>query len=414
MYAFSQHSPSPDEFADLVADSLLKRGAFSGEFLFDRTKFALLIKNSDPGGERKICLSQLYREYCAGDVVTRQKILMSASSRSNIQKVQEPVRQSAQSNPEIVTRWSVELRQLSNLGRGTGLHGEVGSELKHEIFADHFAVSFSDSEHSNLEMEQIPSIELLSAQAIEKLAPANERWFESLNHDYTGEVVLHMSTSRDRFETTRRPFSKEIELLPVSGERLVFIINPTYLIVTGSDCERGLMYAHAELKLASEEASSYRSYPPVPLLLRDGEYYRYSIPRSSLWHKSFRELELRYLNDTYRKQKQTLDDDILWREAGYELSDYDLSRNERGVLLSTCRVNARALPVLVPSTDYICMFHRDGLAASATMDRVRLICPALLQETGFYPTRYLMSKMAQRSRFSGYRSRRISPLRVGI
>ncbi len=208
MYAFSQHSPSPDEFADLVADSLLKRGAFSGEFLFDRSKFALLIKDSDPGSERKICLSQLYREYCAGDVVTRQKILISASSRSNVEKVQEPVRQSARSNPEIVTRWSVELRQLSNLGRGTSFHSAVGSQLKHEIFAEHFAVSFSDSEHSRLQMEKVPSSDLLSAQAIEKPAPANEPWFESLNHDDTGEVVLHMSTGRDRFDGTHTVFER--------------------------------------------------------------------------------------------------------------------------------------------------------------------------------------------------------------
>ena len=395
MYSFSLHSPTPDEFAELVADSLVKRGAFSGEFLFDRDRFALLIKDLNETSERKICLSQLYSEYCAADVVTRQKVLMSASTRGDIQVDPEPVERAVKFNPEIVTRWSVEQRQLAHLSSGAGRH----SGPNHEIFAGHFAILFSDNDDDALKSEQTLAPGALSAddalcrreltEAIETLLPGSNPSFESLVHEDTGEVVLHMSICRDRFETARTLYSKEIELLPVRGDRLVFIINPNYLIVTGSECERGLMYAHSELKLASEESSPY---PPIALLLQGGQYCKYDIPIASLWHKLFRESELKYYSDIYSQQKETLESDALWCEAGFKMLEFDVTRNKRGVLSSKCEIHSRELPCLVPSTEYVQLFDRGGLAASASMDRVRLICPELMQETGFYPTRFLMSK----------------------
>jgi hypothetical protein len=394
MYAFSPHSPTPEEFAELVAESLVNRGSAKSQLIFDRSGFALLIKDTLGRANKEIFLSNLYREYCEGDVITREKVLLSAASAGTSAAV-DSEELKARLLPQVKARWTVERMRLQNEGKRSGGRGERWV-VPHGVIAEHFAVLLTtDAGDSG---NYLTSIQLLRSQitfqqavdrAVDNLAERTSSQFESLVHADTDEVILHTTTWKDGLDAARILFASNIEALPVRGEHLIFLINPNYMLVTGTLSERGLMYAYSELRQANKERPGF---PPFAVLLRDGVYSRYRVPATSLWHHFFHEMELRYFSGVCKEQKDFLQSESTFLLPGCKLLDYELAKNDQGRMFSYCVVYDRSLPALLPPSDYIYLQNKNGRAASGSFERVRRIFPQLFESTGFYPTRYLLTR----------------------
>lgn len=412
MQTFSPHSPTPDEFAELVAESLLHRGS-AGKLLFDRQGFALLVKDALGRPNKQIFLSNFYREYCSRDVKNREKVLLRASNNSSAGAWHLGAVQS-RLLPQVKDRWSVEKMRLEQTcgmaGKavpqpsidGTVL-AERSAELQstqnaidfpHGVIAEHFASLLTiDMPESAIYLtsEHLARASMTFQQAVDKavqnLAVRTKFQFESLSHADTDEVILHSTTWKDEYDAARILFSHNIEKLPVKGDHLVFLVNQNYMLVTGTESERGLMYAYSELRAAQSAA---RAFPPFPILLRDGEYSRYRVPKTSLWHNFFREMELRYQSNVCRWQKDLLEKQFNQLVIGSHVVDFELAKNNQGKMFSYCAVYEKAIPALLPETDIVYFQNKNGRAASCKFGRLKKMLPDLFEETEFYPSRSLM------------------------
>jgi hypothetical protein len=409
MFSFSPHSPTPDEFAELVAESLINRGSASGQLVFDRRGFALLVKGPQGQANRQIFLNNFYRDYCLSDVQKREEILLRASKVADEPTNTTDVRKEC-FVAHVQDRWSVEKLRLASLQIGVpDAPSGRRSNSPYMVLADHFAISVShESDNPAVDFAgsvvDHASLDDAITAATENLRRKPPLVFESLIHADTDEMILHSSTSNEEDHVARVLLSKQIESLAVPGQHLIFLINPNYILVTGTRSERGLMYAYSELRPAQTQP---RAMPPFPILLEGGRYSRYRIPKDSLWHFFFREIELRYFSNICRAQQELLQTKFNHLIQGSQLAEYELARDDDGRLFSYCAVNERAMPVLIPKTDYVYFQNRNGRAASSSLQRLLTESPGIFQETDFYPARYLMAQFPDSAQLSqiGYDAR---------
>jgi len=393
MFSYSPHSPTPDEFAELVAESMINHGSASGQLVFDRRGFALLVKGPQGQANKQIYLNNFYRDYCLSDGQKREEILLRASTVDD-----EPVNTTDANKKCLVAhiqdRWSAEKLRLASLKLGVP-STPLGrrSSAPYMVLADHFAISVSHESDNPLvdftaSVIDDASLDDAVASATENLRRKPPLQFESVIQGDSDEQILHASISSETDHIARILQAKQIESLTVPGKHLIFLINQGYILVTGTSSEQGLMYAYSQLRPAQTQP---RPLPPIPILLERGRYSRYRIPRESLWHFFFREMELRYLCNICKSQQEILQSKFSHLIQGNQLADFELARDDDGKLFSYCAVTER-MPALIPKTDCVYFQNRNGRAASASLKRLFEDWPGLFQETDFYPPRYLMTQ----------------------
>jgi hypothetical protein len=388
-------SISPDEFAELVAESLINTGTYGTQLKFDRQQFALFVKDAHGQPLRQIALKRLYYEYCCSDQFSKEQILLRALGNATGATAQSEALQ-AKMLPFVRDRWSVEKMRLDALVSETNFDASTGA-FPHKTIAEHFAfiIALNTSDGMVcLTPEHLRDTGLTFEQAwqrsIENVRHSGKVQFQTLAHADTEDVVLHSAPTRAGLDVARALLLHQVDTLPVCGDHLLFLVNRNNMLVTGSTSERGLMYAYSELRAAQKQT---QAMPPFPIMVKAGEFAGYRVPETSLWRHFFRDMELRYLCNTYTHQKELLAQPrFASLTSGMPLLSFELAKNDNGKLFSYCDVIDRSMPMLLPKTDFVYFHNASGRAAAASFDTVVQAVPELLTKTEFYPQRLMLPK----------------------
>lgn len=374
---------SPEQFAQMVAERLRKRIA-SAHVEYGASRFELFVKGDRGQLIGKVFLGNFYREFLESDLHGQELIMLRAC-----QVIEAPdlagIDFESRLYPQIKDRWSIEKARLSSV------------HLPYVELSEHAAlllaydlperISYVGSEQ--LENWQL-SFDMALHNASANLYSRTTFEFEQVFDENTGALLFAVSPWRDHYDCGRFVFASEILKLPVQGEHVVFLISPSYMFITGSESDRGLLFALSELRANKADP---HALPPFPVLLNRDGYKPFEISPDNSLHHLFEEAQAAYLKGVYADQRQCLFGQFNRLVPGLYICQYDVVPDGYRVGVRTSAViDQRRLPCLVPQVSQVHFRSGEGPASSASFAAFLSVMADAIQTTDLYPALYRLNR----------------------
>lgn len=430
------YAPSPEQFAQTVAEAYVNGRELEGDVVFDREKFQLIIKDAAGRISEQIFLGHFFNEYCAADPAGRELILARATGQpAHAQRSKEDYL--SRLVPQIKDRWSVEKLRMSLAGKETRptasppvtqVSGQtqqkpsgeiakptgkgassVANDLPHLAVSEHLSVLAAydlPQQIAYASRNQLADLGLTFEQAL-ALAKANLSRYTKTPFDFqvkkdseSNAVLAYESAWQDNYDAARMLCSNEILSLAVEGEHVLFPLSVNRLLVTGSKNTRGLAYA---LSAMTEAQKGERPLPPFALVLRADGLHKFQVRTDSPLGAMFRELEATYLFNLHAWQRQLLQEDYTIMVEGIQVAKYDLVTDaQTGRLLSSTTIECELAPVLVPEVDLVSFIAASGKVYKLSWVQFTQATGQSLVKTPHYPHRYQLEQLPAESELASW------------
>ncbi len=391
--------PSQEDFANIVADYFFSRNEkIEGELKLDRRQYSFVISDGQGRVVCQVLLTNYYNEYCREiNPVNREEILMRATNglirRSNL-SLREIETIKSRLLIQVKDRWSIEMWRLKlKMGVGGGKSSNV--EIPHAVVAEHFALLatydmpeqmmyVTSSQLDEWGLEYLECFEQGCANLFER----TQFDFESFMDTSTNESLIHKSMWQDEYDSARIVFSDNLMTLPVSGERLIVLHNNNLMTVSGTDSQAGIAFLMMTME---EESKKPRSLPPVPILMRDGVFSSYRVPRQKPLLRFLETKHLDYVQQVYAWQRQALEGEFNQLVAGWRVIPLQADTSNKAKWPFThCSITSGRMPALVPKADIVYFGPSHKPQASLRWDAFVKAFAPLLEETDHYPELHLL------------------------
>jgi hypothetical protein len=202
---------------------------------------------------------------------------------------------------------------------------------------------------------------------------------------------VYVAPWSDCYDPARALLPARMTGLDVAGDRVAFMPNWNHLLVTGADDAAGLAGALAFARRVVDEEA--RGMSALPLVLRDGEWIDFELPRGHALEPALREARVMELSRVYSDQTEQLR--RYHERAGIDVfvAAYTGVRRAEGGDYSSYCVWSKGIASLLPRTETVSFFDGDtgengSVVAQVDWDLVRLHCGDLLQPTDWAQQRF--------------------------
>jgi hypothetical protein len=295
-------------------------------------------------------------------------------------------------------RWHLEKANRRLQRKAVAGHAAADS-LPFGTWADHYAyylvASSQQSDQSNAVLQADLdrwgiSFEEACKDAFARLYAATSLDFASLI-SAKNEYELHESTWENGDHAARLNFPALAEL-PVPGERLIFPLSRSKMIVVGSDSIAGMASVIDKLAEFREEDA----LPPLALVKTGNNFAAWQGPVNHPYHSSLKNFSDSYLSKIYAEQY-----DILIAECGCDpelfIAKFMLSEDRRKFLRSQATIIDGVDATSLPKTDYVVFArpapheHQIAILGAMAWDVMLAMLPGRLTRIDCYPERYLLN-----------------------
>lgn len=386
-----------DEFAAIVAKRIEIPATNTLEF--DKENFALVLKDSAGTAVLTYNLGNFYAYY--QDEPEKLEFFISGISQMNSSEVDwtsyEKV--SPLLMPAIRDRAMHEL-YWSELARD---HGDAAGALYLKAMCDVFALF--PVVDVGLSQARIPSgsfdewsvsLDVVSEQAQQNLlARTTEFKFSAIREEGTETPSAYQSAWGDDYDAFRA-LLYDWSVLEVKGERLFLLLNPSIVLVWGSQDSFGTEYVLGELDVAQDPARAHiRPLPPFALYRRDEAMAIYNPDpvTEPVLYKALKLHQAKYFIQAYERQKnflESLPDD---KNEALFIASYVALQSKESQTASICSWT-EGVDSLLPKVDFIHFIKLDAdgangsIVARARWDDAVAILPDQLEQKKYFPYRY--------------------------
>jgi hypothetical protein len=202
---------------------------------------------------------------------------------------------------------------------------------------------------------------------------------------------VYVAPWSDCYDPARALLPARMSGLDVQGDRVAFMPNWNNLLVTGADDVAGLAGALAFARRVVEEEP--RGMSALPLVLADGEWIDFELPRGHALEPALREARVMELSRIYSDQTEQLRRHHDTAGIDVFVAAYTgVRRAEDGDYSSYC-VWSKDVVTLLPRTETVSFFDADAgengaVVAQVDWDLMRLHCSGLLQPTDWSQQRF--------------------------
>lgn len=379
--------PSRKSFAAMVMRELETQGA--GPLRFNETTFAVEI-----GGGR-LYLQNFYARFAAARTGDRYGIAVETARQWIARPAGKPrtfEEARAMLRPSVRSRAYYDASNLKMEAEGIPHRiepfGTLGAHLALGLVLD-----FPDS------IELVSSGDLQSWNATygeafeiakDNLRDASIRSFESRNG-------LYVSTWDDAYDATRILLPEFIKPLQVRGSHVALLPHRNLLLVAGSEDPAALM---AMADVARETLGQPQPISAFPLLLLDGEWTDWQIPRDHPAGNAFRLLQIQRLAEDYDEQQNLLRGAALRRGEDLFVASFQAMRRKDTAELITLTSWTEGTTALLPEAGEIAFVKLPDAVRRVRWQEVMRVAPELLEPTDHYPPRWKVTAFPTESQLA--------------
>jgi hypothetical protein len=256
-------SDARTDFANLFLDALRSARGDGSSYRYDAERFLVEVKSGD-GQADLLFLANAFAEHQALPAEERPRALrkwltVPRPSEASLDQIK------ASLMPRVRLRSAFSMASL----QGELLAGGELQPTPHRVFGEHYAFAVCQDQEEMVmdlgaaEFERYGvSFDELADIALENLRKKTPtaRFVEQ-------EPGVHVSRWRDTYDVTRVLLPEVIASLAVKGDPLAFLVEPAFLVVTGTEDVEGIALA---VKVALEGMNHPRFMAHVPLRLGAG------------------------------------------------------------------------------------------------------------------------------------------------
>ena len=386
-----------EEFAAVVAKRIEVPPTNSLEF--DKDNFSLVLKDSAGTAVLTYNLGNFYAHY--QDEPEKLEFFISGISQMNSSEVDwtsyEKV--SPLLMPAIRDRAMYEL-SWAELARD---HGEAAGALVHTVVCD--VLSLFPIVDVGLSQARIPSSqydqwlvsfdEVFSSAQQNLLDKTTEYKFSVISDDGSDKSSVYQSAWGDDYDAFRA-LTNDWAMLEVQGERLFLLLNPSIVLVWGSQDSFGCEYVLRQLDFAQDPASAHiRPLPPFALYRRDGAMAIYNPDPATepVLYKALKLHQAKYFIQAYERQKNFLESLPEDKNEVLFIASYVALQSKESQIASVCSWT-EGVDSLLPKVDFINFIKLDAdgvngsIVGCARWDDAVAILPGQIEQKKYFPYRY--------------------------
>lgn len=366
---------------------------------FDKENFALVLRDSAGTAVLTYNLENFYAFYSDDpekfeEIIAKiQQLNFSDLDWSDYDKIAPLLM------PAIRDRATYEL-SWAELARD---HGEAAGALVHAVLCD--VLSLFPIVDVGLSQARIPSSQydqwLVSFDEVFECAQQNlldkttEYKFSVISEDGSDTPSVYQSAWGDDYDAFRA-LTNDWAMFEVKGERLFLLLNPSIVLVWGSQDSFGCEYVLRQLDIAQDPENAHiRPLPPFALCRRDGAMaiYKPDPATETVLYKALKLHQAKYFIQSYVRQKNFLESLPEVEDEGILVSDYIAVQSKDSQVASICSWT-EGVDSLLPKSDFITFIKLDAdgangdIVARARWDDAAAILPGQLEQKKYFPFRY--------------------------
>jgi|AGTN01.1.fsa_nt_gi Protein of unknown function (DUF1444). len=378
----------PEEFAESVATHLVEL-QFDGSLQFDRQGFALVLQSGTGNPLQTINLSSFYSDY-SQDPNNLQEILKKIASLtrgtpdvSDYESIAPYLMLNVFDRSQVMFDWH-KIRRDHGSAAGTPVLIEIAGGLVLGPVID-TGNSLVHVTSTQLNMWSRTAGEVFD-RASRNLSGSTEHWrFESVVDSVRDMPEYHQSLWNDGYDAARIAHEHIfLEGLPVKGEKLVFLVGASKLLVTGSDSAIGIA---AGLSLLEKS-----SMPPFVIVSRNGKLLNY-VPdkeKQAGFYEVLHRLQTHYFGRSYYHQKEQLTTaDVLVNDIF--VAEFTVAQNKDMRIASMCTWT-EGVETLLPKADSISFVQVESgdvkIVARTSWEKAMQFIDDRIEQTQDYPPRF--------------------------
>lgn len=386
-----------EEFAAAVAKRI--NVPPTNTLAFDKENFALVLRDSAGTAVLTYNLGNFYAHY--QDEPERLEYFINGISQLNSSEVDwtsyEKV--SPLLMPAIRDRAMHEL-YWSELARD---HGDAAGALVHAVLCD--VLSLFPIVDVGLSQARIPSgqygqwsvsfDEVFEGAQQNLLDKTTEYKFSVISEDGSDTPSVYQSAWGDDYDAFR-VLSKDWAMLEVKGERLFLLLNPSIVLVWGSQDSFGCEYVLRQLDIAQDPENAHiRPLPPFALYRRDGAMAIYNPDPATepVLYNALKLHQAKYFIQAYERQKNFLESLPAEKSEDLFIASYVALQSKDSQIASVCSWT-EGVDSLLPKVDFIHFIKLDADGANGSIvgcarwDDAVAILSGELEQKKYFPYRY--------------------------
>lgn len=378
----------PEEFAESVATHLVEL-QFDGTLHFDRQNFALVLKSGTGNPLQTINLSNFYAAY--------------SSEPNNLPELLKKVASLSRGTPDVSNYESIapylmltildrsqvmldyyKARRDHGVAAGTPVLIAIAGALVLSPIID-TGTSLVHVTSALLDMWKVTADEVFD-RASRNLSGATKHYnFESIVDTKNDMPEYHESMWNDGYDAARIAHEHIfLQELPVKGEKIVFLLSPSKLMVTGTESVIGVAFGVSQLDKSS--------LPPFVVISRNGKLLNY-VPdknKEAGFYIALHRAQTNYFGRAYYLQKELLvSADVLIGDV--TVADFTVAQHQDKRLASMCTWT-EGVDSLLPKTDAITFIGTAGgapkIVARTSWENAVPLVGDLMEQTHDYPPRF--------------------------
>lgn len=240
------------------------------------------------------------------------------------------------------------------------------------------------------------SLDVVSEQAQKNLLnKTTEFRFSAISDEGTETPSVYQSAWGDDYDAFRA-LLYDWSILEVKGERLFLLLNPSIVLVWGSQDSFATEYVLGELDIAQDPARAHiRPLPPFALYRRDGAMAIYNPDpvAEPVLYKALKLHQAKYFIQAYERQKNFLESLPEEKSEDLFIASYVALQSKDSQIASVCSWT-EGVDSLLPKADFITFIKVDGTGADGSIvgrarweDAVQIL-PGQLEQKQYFPYRY--------------------------
>jgi hypothetical protein len=378
--------PSIADFAAQMIQAFREAGD-KADLRFEAAEIRIV--RADPDGPSTVNLANIYQTFLREPRSRRAECVRSLvrgilASTKGLPKDFHLVR--ADLRPRLWPRASFEQVRLKNILEG----GPVPPKpLPSESIGEHLLLSLAYDWPQAVQSLDDDNLTDWGVTFYEAMEIARQNLQEST--EAYGKIGdgFYSFMSGDTYDASRITLVERAQDFEVSGKLVAMAPSRDSLFVTGSEDEAGLAIMATMAEKALEQPYSLSA---VPLIFEDGTWQDWSPPEGHALHRTFKQMEIKWLGPLYHEQSQLLN--AVHQKQGIDVYVASFSAIEKkdGELLTYC-VWGKGAHALLPVTQRVVFMKGENITpVFADWSRVIETFGDLMDLTDDYPRRYRVRK----------------------